>query len=83
MEGSELIDEALESIFINQLINLNHSTMIEVERTERLRKVKVLTELQEKADSIYGYLREVDTIPEITDKVYAMGRAVEIKMGLP
>ena len=57
--------------------------MIEVlEQTERLRKVKVPTELQQRADSILGcYVREVDTIPEITDKVYAMGRDVEIKMG--
>ena len=48
----------------------------------KLRKTKVPIELQEKADSTLGhYLRSVDTIPEITDKVYAMGKAVEIKMG--
>ena len=27
------------------------------------------------------YLKEVDTIPEICDKVYAMGRAIGIKLG--
>ena len=49
MEGSELIDEELE-----QLTNVNHSTMTEMEPREKLRKTKVPTELQEKADSIYG-----------------------------
>ena len=29
------------------------------------------------------YFRGVDTIPEITEKVYAMGRGVEIKIGSP
>ena len=27
------------------------------------------------------YLKEVDTIPEICDKVYAMGRAIGFKLG--
>ena len=58
--------------------------MTEMEPKEKLRKTKVPIELQEKADSILGhYLRGVDTIPEITDKVYVMGKAVEIKMDLP
>ena len=84
MEGSALIDEELESLFNEQLTNMNHSMMTEMEPRERLRKTKVPIELQKKADSILGhYLRGVDTIPEITDKVYAMGKAVEIKMGLP
>ena len=83
MDVSELIDEELESSFNEQLTNLNHSTMTEIEPREKLRKTKVPTELQEKADSILGhYLRGVDTTPEITDKVHAMGKVVEIKMGL-
>ena len=83
MEGSELIDEELESLFNEQLTNMNHSTMTEMEPRENLRKTKLPIELQEKVDSILGhYLRGVDTIPEITDKVYSMGKAVEIKMGL-
>ena len=83
MEGSELIDEELESLFNEQLTNMNHSTMTEMEPREKLRKTKVPIELQEKADSILGHhLRGVDTMAEITDKVYAMGKAVEIKMGL-
>ena len=84
MEGSELIDEELESLFNEQLTNMNHSTMTEMEPREKLRKTKVPIELQEKADSILGhYLRGVDIIQEISDKVYAKGKVVEIKMGLP
>ena len=83
MEGSELIDEELHSLFNEQLTNVNHSTVTGMEAREKLRKTKVPTELQEKAASIQeNYLRGVDTILEITDKAYAMGKAVEIKMGL-
>lgn len=57
--------------------------MIEVEPREKLRKLKLPTEFQENAESILGrFLREVDIIPEITDMLYAMGRAVKIKMSL-
>ena len=61
MEGSELIDEELASLFNEQLTNVNHSTMTEMERREKLRKTKVPTELQEKADTMYS--RGLDTIP--------------------
>ena len=71
IEGSELIDEELEFLCNEQLTNMKHSTMTEMEPREKLRKTKVPTKLKEKADSILGhYLRGVDTIPEITDKVY-------------
>ena len=41
------------------------------------------TELQESADRILDqHMYEVDTILEITDKVYAMGRAIERKKGI-
>ena len=84
VEGPKLIDEELEAIFNDQLTNLKHVTMTDIEHREKLRKLKMPAELQERADSTLGkYLRGVDTIPEITDKVYAMGKAVEIKIGLP
>ena len=38
MEGSELIDEELESLFNDQLTNMNHSTMTEMEPREKLKK---------------------------------------------
>ena len=45
MEGSELVDEELESLFNEQLTNMNHSTMKEMEPREKLRKTKVPIEL--------------------------------------
>ena len=84
VEGPELIDEELEAIFDDQLTNLKHVTMTDIEPREKLRKLKMPAELQERANStLRKYLRGVDTIPEITDKVYAMGKAVEIKISLP
>ena len=57
--------------------------MFEIELREKLSKLKMPTELQESADRILDeYLHGVDTIPEITDKVYAVGRAIEKKMGI-
>ena len=47
-------------------------------------KLKIPAELQERADGVLGAIfGSLYTIPEITDQVYAMSRAVEIKMGLP
>ena len=75
MEGSELTDEELESLFNEQPTNVNHSTMTEMEHREKLRKTKVPTELQEKADSILGhYLRGVNTIPEILTRCMRWAR---------
>ena len=57
--------------------------MFEIEPREKLSKLKMPIELQESADRILDqYLHGVDTIPEITDKGYAMGRAIERKMGI-
>ena len=76
-------DKELEQLFVQQLEGLKHSTMFEIEPREKLNKLKMPTELQESADRILDqYLHGVDTIPEITDKVYAMGRAIERKMGI-
>ena len=76
-------DKELEQLLIQQLEGLKHSTMFEIEPREKLSKLKMPTGLQESADRILDqYLPGVDTIPEITDKVYAMGRAVERKMGI-
>ena len=44
--------------------------------------MKLADQLKESAKRILSvYLKEVDTIPEICDKVYAMGRAIGIKLG--
>ena len=73
----------LEQLFIQQLKGLKRSTMFEIEPREKLSKLKMPTELQESADRILDqHMHEVDTIPEITDKVYTMGRATERKKGI-
>ena len=44
--------------------------------------MKLDNQLKDSAKRILSiYLKEVDTIPEICDKVYAMGRAIGIKLG--
>ena len=75
-------DQDLEAKFINQLENLTHSSLIQIDPREKLPKVKLDNQLKESAKRILSaYLKEVDTIPEICDKVYAMGRAIGIKLG--
>ena len=75
-------DQDLEAEFINQLENLTHSSLIQIDPREKLPKAKLDNQLKESAKRILSvYLKEVDTIPEICDKVYAMGRAIGIKLG--
>ena len=83
-DSDDFVDKELMSIFNDQLQSLTSSTLTAINPREKLKKLKVPVELQKKADGVLRLsLRGVDTIPEITDKVYAMGRALEIKMGLP
>ena len=57
--------------------------MFEIEPREKLSKLKIPRDLQESADTILDqHMHEVDTIPEITDKVYAVERAIERKKGI-
>ena len=61
---------------------MTHSSIIQIDPREKLPKVKLDNQLKESAKRILSvYLKEVDTIPEICDKVYAMGRAIGIKLG--
>ena len=46
-----------------------------MEPKEKLLKVKISNAIQERAKKIHLYLPSADTIPEITDIVYAMGKA--------
>ena len=47
--------------------------MLELEPREKLAKVKLPTEIEESTTRMLDrYLCGADTIPEITDKVYAM-----------
>ena len=70
-------DKQLERYFQSELENLNHSTLLHMEPKEKLPKVTMSDEIQERANNIFRlYLPSADAIPEITDIVYAMGKAI-------
>ena len=76
-------DKELEDIFLKQIENQKFSTLTEMEPRNKLHKLKLSKEIEESANRIlYSYLSEEDNIPEVTDKVYAMGKAIENKMGV-
>lgn len=76
-------DKELEGYFKSELENLNHSTLLHMEQREKLPKVTMSYEIQERANKIMSqYLPSADTIPEITDIVYAMGKAIGYVTGI-
>ena len=76
------IDKDLEQYFLAQLKGMP-STMINLEPRDKLPKVMLTDKLKTSANKILSiYLLNTDSIPEITDKVYAMGRAVSFKLGV-
>ena len=75
-------DQDLKAMFITQLENLTHSPLLQIELREKLPKARFDNQLKESANRILDiYLKVVDTIPEICEKVYAMGRAIGFKLG--
>ena len=57
--------------------------MLEMHSREKLPKLKLTPDIEENANRILGeYLHGDENIPEITDKVYAMGKAIAIKSGI-
>ena len=75
-------DKELEQYFIAGLEKLNHSTLLHMEPVEKLPKVTMNPEIQERSNKVLRmYLPSADTIPEITDIVYAMGKAAGYAMG--
>ena len=76
-------DKELEQYFIAELEKLNHSTLLHMEPREKLPKVTMDPEIQERSNKVLCmYLPSADTIPEITDIVYAKGKAVRCAMGV-
>ena len=54
--------------------------MLEMHPGEELPKLKPTANIEERANSILDqYLHGDENIPQITDKVYAMGKAIAIK----
>ena len=59
------------------------SNISELDLNEKLNKLVLTKEIQESAHSIMScYIHGEDNIPGITDKVYAMGKAIDKKMGI-
>ena len=73
-------EKELENIFNKILQQLEHCTMLEMHPREKLPKLKLTTDIEENANRILDeYLHGDESILEITDKVYALGKAIAIK----
>ena len=73
-------DKELENIFNQILQGMEHCTMLKLHPRQKLPKLKLIPDIEESANSILDeYLHGDENIPEITDKVYVMGKAIAIK----
>ena len=55
--------------------------MFHLEPQEQLKKVTLLRLIQKSTNKqLQIFLKYVDTLPEITDKAYAMGKAIAYKL---
>ena len=76
-------NKEFERYFQSELENLNHSTLLHMEPREKLLKVTMSDEIQERANKILLlYLPNADTISEITNILYAMGKAIGYAAGI-
>ena len=73
----------LERSFQSELENLKHSILPHMEPREKLPKLTMSDEIQERTNKILRlYLPRADIIPEITDIAYAMKKAIGYATGL-
>ena len=76
-------DKDKENIFNQILQDLEHCTMLAMHTREKLPKLNLTPDIEESANRILGdYLHGDENIPEITDKVCAMGKGIAIKSGI-
>ena len=76
-------DKELERYLQSEPENLNHSTLLQMEPREKVPKVTMPDEIQERAKKILRmYLPSAGTIPEITNIIYAMGKAIGYATGI-
>ena len=74
-------DKELEQYLQLELENLNHLSLFHMEPSEKLPKVKMPDEMQERANKIlHLYLPSADTISEITDIIHAMGKLLNMQL---
>ena len=72
----------LEQYFLAQLDEIDHCTSLNLEPRDKLPKVTLTDQFEINANKLLSiYLINADTIPEITDEVYAMGKAIGHKLG--
>ena len=64
-------------------LTMDHCSLLQLEPREKLPKVKLTKAIEGSVNRVLGqYLIEANTIPEITDNVYAMGKAIAFKLGM-
>ena len=74
-------DKELEQYLQLELENLNHLSLFHMEPSEKLPKVNMPDEMQERANKIlHLYLPSADTISEITDIIHAMGKLLDMQL---
>ena len=84
--GTVLTEEEreLERSFIAELKNMTPSSMQHLEPRVKLPKIRLDDHTCKRGNKVLSqYLSEVDTIPEISDKVYAMGKVIASSLGVP
>ena len=62
---------------------MDHCSLLHLEPREKLPKVKLAKATEGSANRVLErYLIDVNNIPKIIDKVYAMGKAIAFKLGM-
>ena len=83
-DGMTEDDKELERFFQIQIEAMDHYSLLQLEPLEKVPKMKLTKEIEGSANRVLGrYLIDVNTISEITDKVYAMGKAIALGMKQP
>ena len=76
-------DKELDIMFLAELERLERSNFNEIQERDQLPKLKMPDELVKRSNRVLSkHLDEKSDIPEITDFVYAMGKAVASTLGI-
>ena len=76
-------DKELERFFQIQIEAIDHCSLLLLEPRKKLPNLKLTKKVEGSANrGLDRYLVEVNTIPEITDKVYVIGKASTFELGM-
>ena len=76
-------DKTFDFIFLAELEKLERSNFTELQERAKIPKLKMPDELVERSNRVLGkYFNEDRDIPEATDFVYAMGKAIALILGI-